>query len=645
MLAGPKDRDRLPALAETLIAPIVHRGPDDAGTWIEPERRAAFGFRRLAILDLSAAGHQPMASASGRYTIAFNGEVFNFGELRNELEARGASFRGHSDTEVMLAAFEAWGVEAAVRRFVGMFAFALWDAREGTVTLVRDRLGIKPLYVARAGGSVVFGSELKSIAAHPDFQRRVNHDAVGAYLRYLYVPTPASIYQDAQKLPPGTMLTLRDPAAEFPTPHAYWTVADAAAAGRANPLRGSDAESTDALERLLLEVVKLRMIADVPLGALLSGGIDSSLVVALMQQLSSRPVRTFTIGFDDPQHDEAAHAAAVAAHLGTEHTPLRLTGHDALEVVPRLSQMYDEPLADPSQIPTFLVSALARRSVTVALTGDGGDELFTGYNRYVHGESQITRLQGLPRPLRQLAGRALHALPRSGWDRAAAAVGGIGSGPTKLRLAGEKAHKLGHLMRERSPGQMYRSLMSAWQDPRQLAPRASDAFDAIVRGIEGASELPLMERMMLVDQGTYLAEDLLAKVDRASMAVSLEARVPLLDHRVVEFSWRVPRHQRVRDGRGKFLLREVLYRHVPAAIVDRPKMGFSVPVDAWLRGPLRDWAESLLDPRAMRDEGVLDATAVRNAWDGFLGGRGASGLAMWTVLMFRAWSAEWRASA
>lgn len=645
LLAGPSDRDRLPELAQALIAPIVHRGPDDSGTWVEPSRRLALGFRRLAILDLSAAGHQPMASASGRFTIAFNGEVFNFRTLRAELEAAGARFRGHSDTEVMLAAFEAWGIEAAVKRFVGMFAFAVWDAREQTVTLVRDRLGIKPLYVARAGDSIVFGSELKSIAAHPRFVRQVNHDAVGAYLRYLYVPAPASIYRDAQKLPPGAMLTLRDPAAVMPAPVTYWSVAAAAAAGVADPLRASDAEATDALERLLLEVVDLRMIADVPLGALLSGGVDSSLVVALMQRLSSRPVRTFTIGFDDERHDEAAHAAAVAAHIGTEHTALRLTGTDALDVVPRLGTMYDEPLADPSQIPTYLVSALARRTVTVALTGDGGDEFFTGYNRYLHGEAQIARLAGIPAALRRVAAGAVRAVPPSGWDRLAAAVGGIGRGPTALRLAGEKAHKMGNLLAESSPGRMYRSLLSAWQDPRSLAPRATDAVDAIVAGIERESALPLMERMMLVDQGAYLADDLLAKVDRASMAVSLEARVPLLDHRLVEFSWRLPRHLRVRDGRGKYLLRQVLYRHVPAAIIDRPKMGFSVPVDAWLRGPLRDWAESLLDVTAIRDEGVLDPAVVRGAWQDFQRGGATSGLAMWTLLQFRAWSSEWRATA
>lgn len=645
LLSGPSDRDRLPELAQQLIAPIVHRGPDDSGVWVEPTRALALGFRRLAIIDLSEAGHQPMASASGRFTISFNGEVFNFGALRKELEARGHRFRGHSDTEVMLAAFETWGIESAVTRFVGMFAFAVWDAQERTVTLARDRLGIKPLFVARAGDSIVWGSELKSIAAHPRFSRQVDHDAVGAYLRYLYVPAPRSIYRDAQKVPPGTLLTLRDPAAPLPEPVPYWDLKSVASTASANPLELGDAEATDELERLLLDVVGLRMIADVPLGALLSGGVDSSLIVSLMQRLSSRPVRTFTIGFDDPRHDEAAHAATVAAHLGTDHTSLTLTGNDALEVVPKLGTMYDEPLANPSHIPTFLVSALARRTVTVALSGDGGDELFTGYNRYLHGERQITRLAGIPAAARRAAAKVVRAVRPSRWDRAASAIGGIGRGATEMRLVGEKVHKMANLLAEPTPGRMYRALLSAWQDPRRLVPRASDAIDAVVRGIESVSEHALMERMMLVDQASYLADDLLAKVDRASMAVSLEARVPLLDHRVVEFAWRLPRHLRVREGRGKFLLRQLLHRYVPAEIIDRPKMGFTVPVDAWLRGPLREWAESLLDANSIRDEGVFDAAAVRAAWQDFLAGGRTSGLGMWTLLQYRAWSAEWGATA
>lgn len=452
LLSGPADRDRLPELAQALIAPIPHRGPDDSGAWVEPSGALALGFRRLAIIDLSAAGHQPMASASGRFTIAFNGEVFNFGALRTELEARGQRFRGHSDTEVMLAAFETWGVEAAVKRFVGMFAFAVWDAQERTVTLARDRLGIKPLFVARAGDSIVFGSELKAIAAHPRFSRQVDHDAVGAYLRYLYVPAPRSIYRDAQKLPPGTLLTLRDPAAAMPAPVPYWDLASVASAAASQPLELSDAEATDELERLLLDVVGLRMIADVPLGALLSGGVDSSLLVSLMQRLSSRPVRTFTIGFDDPRHDEAAHAASVAAQLGTEHTALTLTGKDALDVVPRLGSMYDEPLANPSHIPTYLVSALARRTVTVALSGDGGDELFTGYNRYLHGERQIARLSGLPVGLRRAAASALRSVSPSSWDRVASAMGASGAAPARCASSARRRTRWRTCSPNRRPG-------------------------------------------------------------------------------------------------------------------------------------------------------------------------------------------------
>ena len=639
--ANGTSADALRAAAERMIAPIAHRGPDDQGVWTEASAGVALGFRRLAILDLSEAGHQPMRSSSGRFTIAFNGEVFNFEALRRELGSAGAVFRGHSDTEVMLAAFERWGVAAAVRRFVGMFAFAVWDAHERSLTLGRDRLGIKPLFVSVAGGQVLFGSELKALAAHPDFDRRLDRSALTAYLRYLYVPAPQTIYAGAMKLLPGHLLVIRDPSAPLPAAEQYWSAEHAAERGIADPLALSDADAVDELERLLGEAIGLRMIADVPLGALLSGGVDSSTVVALMQRQSSRPVKTFTIAFDDAAYDEGAQAAQVAAHLGTDHTEMMVTGRDALEVVPKLSRMFDEPLADPSQIPTYLVSALARRSVTVALSGDGGDELFAGYNRYLHGERMIQRFGHIPASLRQVVASGMHAFPPAAWDRLYDGLARLSPGKERQRLPGEKLHKLGHLLGADSPEAMYRSLLSAWQQPEQLVSGAVAGPDRVTELLGRSAAMPMLDRMMLVDQLTYLADDLLAKVDRASMAVSLEARVPLLDHRVVEFAWRLPRRLRIRDGRGKWILRQVLYRHVPAALVDRPKMGFSVPVDAWLRGPLRDWGESLISAEALERDGTFAVAPVRAAWADLQAGRASSGLALWAVLLFRAWSDEW----
>ena len=621
-----------------MAAPITHRGPDDGGEWAEPDAGVALGFRRLSIIDLSELGHQPMRSHSGRFTMAFNGEVYNFGELRRELEGTGASFRGHSDTEIMLEAFEHWGIEPAVQRFVGMFALAVWDARARTLSLVRDRLGIKPMFYYQEPGYLSFGSELKALAAGPRFAREIDRDALAAYLRHLYVPAPHSIWRGVRKLPPGHILTVRDPAAGLPEPIPFWSLRDVARAGLATPFEGSDGDATDTLERLLKDAVALRMIADVPVGALLSGGVDSSAVVALMQASSSRPVKTYTIAFDDPAHDEAPHAAAVARHLKTEHTELMVTGREALAVVPHLAEMFDEPHADPSSIPTHLVSALARREVTVALTGDGGDELFTGYNRYVQGRRLLGRLGRVPRPLRRLAAAGILGVGPNAWDRAIAALAPVLPRHIPLRLAGEKAYKTGRLLRAGSAEDMYRSLVSAWQTPTALVAGAHERPDAI--GDAFALGAPLLDRMMLADQLAYLPDDLLAKVDRASMAVSLEVRVPVLDHRVVEFAWRLPERMRIRDGRGKWLLRQVLYRHVPAALVDRPKVGFTVPVAQWLRGPLRTWGADLLHSAGPGPD-LLDMRAVGRAWDALQSNREPSGIGVWAALMFLAWSQRW----
>lgn len=638
------DAEQLRRTVECMIAPIVHRGPDDKGVWTDDAVGLALGFRRLAIIDLSAAGHQPMQSQTGRFTVTFNGEIYNFRELRRELEASGARFRGHSDTEVMLAGFEHWGIAQAVRRFVGMFAFAVWDRHSRTLTLARDRVGIKPLYVSSSDGNVLFGSELKSLAAHPAFSRELDRHSLTSFLRYLYVPAPRTIYANALKLLPGHLMVISDPATPLPQPQPYWSVEDAARRGLANPLSVPDDVAIATLENVLRDAIGLRMVADVPLGAMLSGGIDSSVVVALMQQQSTRPVQTFTIAFDDPAFNEAAHASRIAAHLGTEHTELMLTGREALDLVPRLSTMFDEPLADPSQIPTFLVSQLARRSVTVALSGDGGDELFAGYNRYLYGERMMNRINRLHPSARRIASGAVHMLHPEQWDTLHAAVTRFSSGHRR-RHPGQSLYKIARLLNAGTVPDMYQTLLSAWQDPARILPMASVAEDRVREILVDAAPMPLLNRMMLADQITYLPDDLLAKADRASMAVSLEMRVPLLDHRLLEFSWRLPPELLVRDGQGKWILRQVLYRHVPPPMVDRPKMGFSVPVNTWLRGPLRDWAESLLSREALQRDGIFSTEQVRGAWEHFLAGRSSNGLALWAVLLFRSWSDEWRVHA
>lgn len=622
---------------------LHHRGPDDGGTWEDRSAGIGLAFRRLAIIDLSDAGHQPMASASGRFVIAFNGEIFNFAALRTELEASGARFRGHSDTEVMLAAFERWGIADATSKFVGMFAFAVWDRYERRLTLGRDRLGIKPLYYAWSQDGLLFGSELKAILAHPSMPRRLNRDALVQYLRYLYVPAPSTILSGVHKLLPGHLLSLAGPQQES-SPRPYWSVRSAAAAGLADPLRLSDAEATDHLDATLREVIGLRMVADVPLGALLSGGVDSSLVVGVMQSLSTRPIRTFTIGFDSREHDETTAAQRVAGHLGTEHTALHVSGAQALSVVPRLASMFDEPLADPSHIPTFLVSELARRNVTVALSGDGGDELFGGYNRYVHGASLIGNMLRAPRFLRSAAASLLGVVPDSAWRMLAGGSAGIDAASDMRRLPAEKVRKLRRLLAASDEGGMYRSLLSATETPVDFVVHGRDVHSAVDEILAAPDPRPLVERMMLADQATYLADDLLAKVDRASMAVSLEARVPLLDHRLVELSWRIPLRQKIRGNAGKWLLRQVLYRYVPQAIVDRPKMGFSVPIAEWLRGPLREWAEHLLSPETLRG-GALNPEAVRRNWTAFTSGRDDLALSVWALVQYQDWAQAWRPDA
>jgi asparagine synthase (glutamine-hydrolysing) len=633
-------RDVLADHAGRMAAPLAHRGPDDGGVWVDERAGVGLAFRRLAILDLSPLGHQPMASASGRFEVVFNGEIYNFGDLREQLQARGHHFRGTSDTEVLLAALEEWGVGGAVPRFSGMFAVACWDADRRELSLVRDRLGKKPLYVHRGPGLVTFGSELKALVAGPSFDHSIDRAALGSYLRYLYVPAPRSIFAGAVKVPAGHVLTLSDPAAPLPAARPYWSLHDVARRGLADPIV-SDADAVDALDALLVDAVKSRLRADVPLGALLSGGVDSSTVVALMQEADARPVKTYTIGFADGEYDEARHAARVARHLGTDHTELQLTGEDALRLVPRLPDIFDEPLADPSQVPTCLVAQLARRHVTVALCGDGGDELFGGYNRYVYGTRVLPRVERLPRGLRRRVGEGMSAVSCATWDRvgrAAALVPGV-----PRQRVGERVHKLAGVMAAGSVADMYRSLWPAWR-PEETLLEAPPAEDVNLPILDAAEPAGLLDRMLLADQAAYLPDDQLARVDRASMAASLELRSPLLDHRVVELSWRIPAGMKLRGATGKWVLRQVLHRRVPRALVERPKMGFSIPVDRWLRGPLRSWAAGLLDEQALRRDGLLDPRPIRAAWDDLQEGRRPTGMALWAIVMFQAWRGRWGAA-
>ena len=620
-LGSARPAAEMRAIARRMSDAIVHRGPDDSGDFVDAANGLALGFRRLAIVDLSAAGHQPMTSASGRYIIVFNGEVYNFEAIRRELRSEGVApeFRGHSDTEVMLAAIEAWGLERAVKRFVGMFAFALWDTRERTLHLVRDRMGVKPMYYGFSRGTFFFGSELKSLRRHPDFAADVDRSAVAAYLRFLYVPAPLSIYRGICKQTPGTIVTLKAGSTEVRTTP-YWSAQEAAERGVRERFRGDEAEAAEELDALLRDAVAMRMVADVPLGVFLSGGIDSSLVTALMQAQATQPVKTFTIGFSEGEYNEAEYAAAIARHLGTAHTELYVSPREAMDVIPKLPRMYDEPFADSSQIPTYLVSLMARQYVTVSLSGEGGDEVFGGYRRYFEGQRVLRTFGRVPAPLRRAIGRGIAAIPPRRWDRLLA---------WRQPQAGTQMTKLARALSARTLDDFYWDVVSHWDE-------------SLVQGAAGFTppsvKLPNpVERMMLLDQLTYLPDDILAKVDRASMAASLEAREPLLDHRVVELAWSLPPEMKVRGGTGKKILRDVLDRYVPRELIDRPKMGFKVPIDSWLTGPLRGWAEELLDEKRLREQGLLDVAQVRAVWDDFVDGRARQQDHIWAVLMLQAW--------
>jgi asparagine synthase (glutamine-hydrolysing) len=647
-LAGFLDRlhettaEELLATAEGMASTLRHRGPDSGGAFTDPAAGVALGFRRLAIVDLTEDGDQPMTSACGRYVIVFNGEIYNFTELREQLEGAGHRFRGRSDTEVLLAAFTAWGVPVTMPRLNGMFAFAVWDRRERLLRLAVDRAGEKPMYYGWAGTAFLFGSELKALRAHPDFRAGIDRDALALYLRHKYVPAPWSIYQGFRKLPPATVLTVAaGPPGHTPTPVPYWSARSVAEAGSDHGL--GPEEATDRLDELLRDAVARRMVADVPLGAFLSGGVDSSTVVALMQAQSSRPVRTFTVGYDDPDFNEAVDAKAVAAHLGTSHTELYVSPRDCMAVIPRLPMLYDEPFADSSQIAVFLVSELARRHVTVSLSGDGGDELFGGYNRYRWVPGVWRTASRVPRPLRGAAAGLLTSRSPEGWQRLLRRAGPLAPRTTDHRLAGDKLHKLASVLGLDRPEAIYLDLVSHWKQPNALVLGASEPSTAVTDPAEWAEVPGIVEHMMFLDLVTYLPGDILVKLDRASMGVSLEGRVPLLDHRVIELAWRVPTSLKLRDGQTKWLLRQVLYRYVPRHLIERPKMGFGVPIDRWLRGPLRDWAETLLASDRLAADGYIDPAQVRHRWAEHLSGRRDWQYHLWDVLMFQAWLDETRA--
>lgn len=627
---APEDLGRM---ALKMAEGLLHRGPDDFGVW--SEIGVALAHRRLSVIDLSPAGHQPMASSSGRYEMAFNGEIYNHLELRSRLPDR--AWRGHSDTETLLACFEAWGIAGTLDTLVGMFALAVWDRERQELTLVRDRLGEKPLYYGWQGRSFLFGSELKALRGHPAWHGEIDRNALASYMKYAYVPLPHSIFKGIRKLLPGCSLTLRinTPPDVMPEPQPYWSARMIVLQPR--PYSLDKEQAVKELDTLLRRAVSDQMVADVPLGAFLSGGIDSSTVVALMQAQSAQPIRTFSIGFAEPGYDEAHHARAVANHLGTDHTELYVTPSDAMQVIPRLPEIYDEPFADSSQIPTYLVAKLAAQHVTVALSGDGGDELFGGYNRYFWGRRIWHRLSGIPRPLRGVAGRFMTALNPTQWDRLFSWVPG-----NKLPAAfGDKLHKLASIIDVDSPDELYLRLISQHREAGSIvlgaaeAPRWSD---------EESGEINLRdfsERMMFQDLVGYLTDDILVKVDRAAMAVSLETRIPLLDHRLVEYAWRLPLSMKIRDGQGKWLLRQVLYQYVPRQMIERPKQGFGIPLDSWLRGPLRDWAEALLDRARLEQEGLLAAGEIRKKWEEHLSGRRNWQYWLWNVLVFQAWSDNW----
>ena len=657
-VGGARPKDDLRAIAQAMVGCVRHRGPDAAGSWSDDTSGVALGFRRLAILDLSAAGHQPMTSRDGRLVLMLNGEIYNHATLKAELRtgpsaslgARDGGWAGHSDTEILLACFEAWGVEKTLERAVGMFAIALWDRHARRLFLARDRFGEKPLYYGWTRGAFVFGSELAALRHYPQFDNPIDRDVLGVYMRHSHVPAPYSIYRDVYKLQPGCFLSLspEDAAGRPPRPlrapvrhggltlERYWSLPNVAQRGLDAPIR-DEREAIDNLHAALAAAVRLQSIADVPLGAFLSGGIDSSLIVALMQSELGQRVRTFTIGFHESEFNEAPYAKAVASHLGTDHVELYVSGQQTRDMVPQLPRLYTEPLADASQIPTYLVARIAREHVTVALSGDGGDELFGGYARHYWWPRLWSRLQAVPAWWRHELGDILERVPTARWD----ALADVLPRTRHITDPGDKAHRLAnHLKRADAVDDLYRVMVTAWPPDSGVVTGAEPLWTVLEQASSWGKEAEPEHRFMLWDALTYLPDEVLHKVDRASMAVSLETRAPFLDHRVAELAWRLPLRMKIRDGTGKWILRQLLDRYVPTPLVERPKKGFDVPIEAWLRGPLREWAEDLLSETRLGADGYFNVPAVRSTWIEHLEGRRNWRKRLWTVLMFQAWLAE-----
>jgi asparagine synthase (glutamine-hydrolysing) len=619
---------------------LTHRGPDDVGVWCDEATGIALAQRRLAIVDLSPQGHQPMTSDNNRYVIVFNGEIYNHAQLRTELNNN--KWRGHSDTEVMLAVISVWGLETALTKFVGMFAFALWDKRDKILTLARDRLGEKPLYYGFQNNSFLFGSELKALKAHPDFIGEIDRDALCLYMRHCYIPAPYSIYKNIKKLSPASYLQIpfNINADSFSNikPKLYWNLADIAKRGVETPFIGNDGDAISALDNQLQQTIALQKVADVPLGAFLSGGVDSSTIVALMKAQSTRPVKTFSIGFDNANYNEAHYAKAVAEHLKTEHTELYVSAAQAQAVIPNLSQIYDEPFADSSQIPTFLVAQMAKKHVTVSLSGDGGDELFCGYNRYLWVKQLWQKISWLPLPTRRLFARTITLLSPSQWQAIYELFNRWLPNKFQVALIGDKLHKLAErLITANTDHALFYSLISEWQKPTDIVINAKEP-QTLLTNAEQWLLLPAIEqRMMYLDTLSYLPDDILVKVDRAAMANSLETRVPFLDNRVIELAWQLPLNMKIRDGQSKWLLRQVLYQYVPKDLIERPKMGFGLPIGDWLRVELRDWAENLLNETRLYNEGYFNPSIIRQRWQEHLSGQRNWEQSLWVVLMFQAW--------
>lgn len=626
--------NNLSSNALQMIEQLHYRGPDDKGTWIDSKKNIALAHSRLAIVDLSPTGHQPMESHNERFVIVFNGEIYNHNEIREELEQGqpAISWHGHSDTETLVAGFSAWGVEATVKKATGMFAFAVWDKQTEVLTLGRDRLGEKPLYYGWQEGTFFFGSELKALKAHPDFEAEIDRDVLSLFIRHSYIPEPYSIYKKIFKLKPGCLLTLKKDNKKT-TIAPYWSVISIAKSGIKSPFTGSPSEAVDELELKLGQSVKQQMMADVPLGAFLSGGVDSSAIVSLMQAQSNKPINTFTIGFDVADYNEAKYAKKVAKHLGTNHTELYITPKESRDVIPDLPHIYDEPFADRSQIPTFIVSKMAKEHVTVSLSGDGGDELFCGYNRYLITAKSWQSINKFPPIMRRLTARGLMSVSPRTWSNIAKLI----PHNKRPRSAGDKIHKGAGVIGSSSIQEVYRGLTSIYKHPELLVLNSKEPPTLLTDNYPDLTEFNDIESMMLLDTLTYLPDDILSKVDRAAMRNSLETRVPMLDHEVVKFAWSLPLNYKLRNGVSKWPLKELLYRHVPKKLIERPKTGFDIPLGEWLRGPLKDWAEELLDEHRLTKEGYFDAGIVQNLWREHLTEQFDHNLVLWNILMFQAW--------